>query len=78
MALPDHLTPLLQADAYPHRCATITLVETHISWVILTGEVAYKLKKPVRFPFVDFSTLERRAHFCREELRCNRAYAPML
>lgn len=78
MALPDHLTPLLQATAYPHPCAAIELVETHISWVILTGEFAYKLKKPVRFPFVDFSTLERRAHFCREELRCNRMFAPSL
>ena len=43
--------------------------------MLLTGEFAYKLKKPVRFSFVDFSTLERRAHFCREELRCNRRFA---
>jgi uncharacterized protein len=78
MALPDHMAPLLQATAYPHACSAIALVETHISWVILTGDFAYKLKKPVRYPFVDFSTLERRAHFCREELRCNRVFAPSL
>lgn len=76
MALPDHLLPLLDAACYPHPCGEIELIETHISWVILTGDYAYKLKKPVRFNFVDFSTLALRAHFCAEEVRCNRAFAP--
>ena len=76
MALPDHLSGLLVPGCYPHPCEAITLIETHISWVILTGQYAYKLKKPVRFNFVDFSTLERRLHFCAEEVRCNRAFAP--
>jgi aminoglycoside phosphotransferase family enzyme len=78
MALPDSLEALLSADAYPHPCGPIELIETHISWVILTGEFAYKLKKPVSFNFVDFSTLTRREHFCREEVRCNRSFAPAL
>lgn len=78
MSLPEPLADLLEAEAYPHPCGALEVVETHISWVILTGEVAYKLKKPVRFSFVDFSTVERRAHFCREELRCNRRFAPTL
>ena len=78
MSLPDTLRGLLSPEAYPHPCAGVELVETHISWVLLTGKYAYKLKKPVRFSFVDFSTLERRAHFCREELRCNRRFAPEL
>src|SRR5690606_5980672 len=65
-------------SAYPHRCASIELVETHVSWVVLTGDYAYTLKKPVKFSFVDFSTLERRRHFCEEELRCNRQFAPSL
>ncbi len=78
MPLPESLSALLSSAAYPHACAPIELVETHISWVLLTGDIAYKLKKPVRFSFVDFSTLDRRAHFCREELRCNRAFAPNL
>jgi uncharacterized protein len=78
MSLPDLLQPLLDPAAYPHACGPIRLVETHISWVFLTGDYAYKLKKPVRFPFVDFSTLARREHFCREELRCNRRFAPDL
>jgi aminoglycoside phosphotransferase family enzyme/predicted kinase len=75
MALPDLLLDLLHNAAYPHPCEQIELIETHISWVFLTGEFAYKLKKPVHYSFVDFSTLELREHFCREELRCNRAFA---
>lgn len=66
---------LREASAYPHAVGDIEVRETHISWVILTGEYAYKIKKPVRFDFLDFSTLERRLHFCREELRLNRRYA---
>lgn len=52
------------------------VVETHISWVILAGEYAYKLKKPLALGFLDFSTLERRRHFCAEEIRLNRRLAP--
>jgi hypothetical protein len=78
MALPDTLQGLLAESAYPHSCARIALIETHISWVLLTGDFAYKLKKPVKFSFLDFSTLELREHFCREELRCNRSFAPEL
>lgn len=64
---------LLHHEAYPHPTTpVIELVETHISWVFLTGEYAYKLKKPVDLGFLDFSTLERRRHFCHEELRLNR------
>lgn len=54
------------------------VVETHISWVLLAPGLAYKLKKPVRLPFVDYSTLERRRHFCEEEVRLNRRLAPSL
>ena len=55
-----------------------TLIETHISWVILAGRFAYKIKKPVDLGFLDFSTLELREYFCREELRLNRRFAPSL
>ena len=78
MALPDSLHGLMHQHAYPHPCGRIELIETHISWVLLTGDFAYKLKKPVRFSFLGFSTLELREHFCREELRCNRRFAPEL
>ena len=56
----------------------VRLVETHISWVLLTDEIAYKLKKPVRLPFLDFRTLASRCHYSREELRVNRRLAPSL
>ena len=54
------------------------LVQTHISSVVLVGTEAYKLKRPVCYPFVDFSTLEKRRYFCEEELRINRRTAPDL
>jgi len=70
---------LLRAEAYPHPVSEpIRLVETHISWVLLTGEIAYKLKKPLRLSFLDYSTLERRHALCDEEVRLNRRHAPDL
>jgi aminoglycoside phosphotransferase family enzyme/predicted kinase len=69
---------LLRPEAYGHPADPIRLSETHISWVIRAGDFAYKLKKPVNFGFLDFSTPERRLHFCNEELRLNRRYAPDL
>jgi hypothetical protein len=63
---------------YPHPVEGFEVIETHISWVLLTGPYAYKLKKPVNFGFLDFSTAEARAHFCREELRLNQRTAPNL
>ncbi|WP_167759790.1 bifunctional aminoglycoside phosphotransferase/ATP-binding protein [Massilia horti] len=56
----------------------VELFETHISWVLVAGDEAYKLKKAVRFDFADFSTLELRRHLCEEELRLNRRLAPHL
>ncbi|MFH0131823.1 AAA family ATPase [Variovorax sp. VaC1] len=53
-------------------------VETHISWVLLTAMQAFKLKKPVCLPFLDFSSVEARKHFCDEELRLNQRFAPSL
>jgi aminoglycoside phosphotransferase family enzyme/predicted kinase len=72
------LKALQQGAAYPHATGRIRLVETHISWVFLTGDYAYKVKKPVKLPFLDFSTLELRRHYCREELRLNRRLAAEL
>ncbi|TAM34182.1 MAG: hypothetical protein EPN61_17430 [Burkholderiaceae bacterium] len=54
------------------------LIETHISWVLLAGDTAYKIKKPVRLPFVDYGTLQARRQFCEEEVRLNRRLAPSL
>lgn len=72
------LQPLLRPQAYPHPVDTVQLLETHISWILLAGEYAYKIKKPVDFGFLDFSTLEKRHFFCNEELRLNRRFAPEL
>jgi aminoglycoside phosphotransferase family enzyme len=65
----------MRPAAFPHRVEQIHLVETHISWVLLTGSYAYKVKKPVNLGFLDFSSLEDRRHFCEEEVRINRRTA---
>ena len=57
---------------------SVELIETHLSCLFLVGDRAYKLKKPVDFGFVDFSTLERRKFFCEEELRLNQRTAAEL
>ncbi len=69
---------LLRPECYPHPVAGVRVVETHISWVLLTGDYAYKIKKPVNLGFLDFSTLGLRRHYCNEELRLNRRFAPGL
>jgi aminoglycoside phosphotransferase family enzyme len=63
---------LLDTRAYPEPAAGVTGIETHMSWVFLTARHAYKLKKPVRFSYLDFSTAEARRKDCLEELRLNR------
>lgn len=75
---PSIIAGLLQAGVFPHPVTHLELRETHISWVILTGEFAYKIKKPVRFDFLDATSLEARCRFCEEELRLNRRTAPEL
>lgn len=72
------IAALQDPGAYPHPTGAITLFETHISWVLLTGNIVYKIKKPVNFGFLDFSTLEKRRFYCEEELRLNRRLAPQL
>jgi aminoglycoside phosphotransferase family enzyme/predicted kinase len=69
---------LAKPAAFNHPCRHIQILETHISWVLLTGDFAYKIKKPVKFGFLDFSTLPLRRHYCAEELRLNRRFAPQI
>jgi aminoglycoside phosphotransferase family enzyme len=69
---------LKRAASYPEPTARVELVETHMSWVFLTERYAYKLKKPVRREFLDFSTLEARRRNCDEEVRLNRRLAPQV
>jgi len=66
---------MLRADFYPAAPGAVTLAQTHISYVLLAGTDVYKIKKPVRFTFLDFSTLALRRHFCHEEVRLNRRLA---
>jgi aminoglycoside phosphotransferase family enzyme/predicted kinase len=76
MDLPFLIEALSRPSAYPHPVTDIQSRQTHISVVFLAGPYAYKIKKPVQLSFVDFSTLERRRHFCQEEVRLNRRLAP--
>ena len=76
-----HLPPLIRAlladpVCYDHAIGQVQLVETHISWILLTGEFAYKIKKPVDLGFLDFSTLAMRQQACEDEVRLNRRLAP--
>ncbi len=67
---------LSQKCAYPVTVDQIDVRHTHISTVFLVDDLVYKIKKPVRLSFLDFSTVELRRHFCEEEVRINRAWAP--
>jgi len=78
-SLPPLIQQMLQPEFYPHDVQTpIRLMQTHVSYVLLTGDFAYKVKKAVDFGFLNYSTLAKRHHFCEEELRLNqRAAAPI-
>jgi aminoglycoside phosphotransferase family enzyme/predicted kinase len=72
-ATPDELAAFLEAPgSYPHTPDDVECVATHLSLVALAGDRVYKVKKPVDLGFADFSTLEKRRHFCEEEVRLNR------
>lgn len=73
--LPRLIEELRRPRAYPHEVGSVELRQTHISVVFLAGDFAYKVKKPVDLGFLDFTTRERRLHFCREEVRLNRRLA---
>jgi aminoglycoside phosphotransferase family enzyme/predicted kinase len=73
---PDYIRAMRAPAFYPHPVEEVTLRETHISWVFLTGTFVYKVKKPVDMGFLDFTTRDRREHFCRQEVKLNRRLAP--
>jgi uncharacterized protein len=72
------IAALRNPACYPHPAENIQVLETHISHVLLAGDYAYKIKKPVRLGFVDFTSLAVRRFYCDEELRLNRRTAPQL
>src|SRR5689334_2170778 len=75
---PGLIEALRQPSCYPHACEPVRRLETHLSWVLLTGPYAYKIKKPVDLGFADYSTLERRRRCCELEVELNRRLAPQL
>ena len=78
-AFPPLIQQMLKPEFYPHPVMEpIRLIQTHISYVLLTGDYVYKVKKPVNFGFLDFSDLPKRHYFCQEELRLNRRLSPEL
>ncbi len=76
--LPELIRAMCDSAFYPHRPASVELRQTHISYVFLAGEFVYKVKKPVRFPFLDASKLSHRYRLCEDEIRLNRRLAPDL
>lgn len=67
---------LLQPETYPHRPRQVELVQTQMSFIFLTGEYAYKVKKPVDLGYLDYTTLEKRYYFCQQEVELNRRLCP--
>lgn len=78
MKLPPLIKAMTKPEFYPHNPLKVELVQTHISYVFLAGELVYKVKKPVDFGFLNFTTLRRRGYYCRLELSLNRRLAPDL
>lgn len=74
--LPDFIQYFLDPGHFDHPVDRVELVQTHISYVLLAGDRVYKFKKPVDFGFLDFTTLEKRAHFCNREVELNRRLCP--
>ena len=71
-ALPSVVEALLKPEAYPHKPPKIELVQTQMSFIFLVGEYVYKVKKPVNLGYLDYTTLEKRHFFCRQEVELNR------
>ena len=72
---PAYIRAMQAPEFYPFPVTEVSLRETHISWVFLTGALAFKIKKPVNLGFLDFTTLAQREHFCRLEVDLNRRLA---
>ena len=77
-ALPPLINALLDPRCYPHAVDRVEWIETHASWLLLAGDFAYKIKKQITLPFLDYGTLARREAFCRAELVLNHRLAPDL
>lgn len=67
----EQVSEICRRRAFPFPNGEVKLIETHISWVLLTSDYAYKVKKPMQYSFLDFSTLEKRRYYCHRELVLN-------
>jgi aminoglycoside phosphotransferase family enzyme len=76
MDIPSLQKALLDPKIYPDLPKKVEFIETHISLVVLTREYVYKVKKPVDFGFLDFTSLDKRKHFCEQEVKLNRRLSP--
>jgi len=78
--LPGHSNPIefFSRRAFDVRLDQVRLIQTHISWIVLAGTLAFKLKKPVDFPFLDYSSLRKRQEYCLKEMERNKAWAASL
>jgi uncharacterized protein len=75
-AYPPLVKAMLDPSFYPHLPQQVDLIQTHISYIFLCGDLVYKVKKPVNFGFLDFTTLEQRGFFCRQEVILNKRFSP--
>ncbi|HOX94317.1 MAG TPA: AAA family ATPase [Syntrophales bacterium] len=76
MTHPKLADAMSRPDFYPHRPSSVEVIQTHISFIFIADDCVYKVKKAVDFGFLDFTTLEKRRFYCREELRLNKRLAP--
>src|SRR5579862_9762222 len=76
--VPTLVEAMRRSQFYPDSPARVGLKQTDISYVFIAGDFVYKVKKPVDFAFLDCSTLSRRFHFCREEVRLNARLSPLV
>ncbi|HRA87874.1 MAG TPA: hypothetical protein PK992_07390, partial [Planctomycetaceae bacterium] len=76
LTLSELIAELSDPAAYPYSVDQVEVRQTHISAVFLAGDYVYKVKKPVDYGFLDFGTLDKRRHYCEEEVRLNRRLAP--
>ncbi len=73
---PDLVASMSNPAFYPHGPDDVQLIQTHISWIFIAGDLVYKVKKAVDFGFLDFTTLEKRNYYCNKEIELNRRFAP--
>ncbi|MFP3909108.1 MAG: phosphotransferase [Archaeoglobaceae archaeon] len=74
--MPSIVEDLQEPEAYPEEVSEVELIQTHISFVFITDKLVYKVKKPVNFGFLDFSTLEKRKYYCEQEIKLNSRLSP--